>query len=180
MTNALPLRADLAQLKRQAKELLRAHQQGDTAICPSLRTLRQFATASDAEILAAPVKLHDVQFAIALRYGFSSWDALKQYIEQTAEAAGAVVQRQDGAVWIDGIPPLHWPESGRCTFIGAMQRALNRRGVPVDYVDLMGWSGDALPLQLRPPPLGLERHRRHAGLRPWPGSAECPRLHPTT
>lgn len=144
MTTSLPLRPDLAQLKRQAKELLRAHHHGDTAACSSLRTLRQFDMATDAAILAADIKLHDVQFAIALGYGFSSWDALKHHIEQSVASAGDVtVQRQDGAVWIDGIPPLRWPESGRCTFIGALQRALNRRGVPVDYVDLMGWSGAA-------------------------------------
>ncbi len=82
MTTLLPLQPDLAQLKRQAKELLRAHHHGDPTACPSLRTLRQFATASDAEILAAGLKLHDVQFALALGYGFSSWERLKHHIEQ--------------------------------------------------------------------------------------------------
>jgi len=62
--------------------LLHAHQQGDPAVCDILRRLRYFTTASPDEILSADVTLAEVQYALAQDYGFTSWRALKQYVEQ--------------------------------------------------------------------------------------------------
>lgn len=144
MTTNLPPRPDVGHLKRQAKSLLKSQQQGDAAACPVLRRLNRFSHASDAQILASDVKLNEVQFALALDYGFSSWNALKQHVEQsTIIGNDIVIHRHNGEVWIDGVPKLSWDNPGQCTFIGALLRALNRMGEPVGYDDLMGLSGAA-------------------------------------
>lgn len=140
MTTLLPERPDLGQLKRQAKDLFKAHQHGDASVCAVLRQLHRFDGSPDTDILTSDLKLHEVQFAIALDYGFSSWDALKHHIERIPSAK-PIVHRENGEVWIDGIPKLDWSNPGECTFIGALLRALNRIGEPINYIDLMGLSG---------------------------------------
>lgn len=144
MTTSLPLRPDLDHLKRQAKNLLKSHQRGDTGACPILRQLYRFSNASDAHILASELKLNEAQFALALDYGFSSWSALKHHVEQVSITGDeVVVHRREGEAWIDGIPKLNWSNPGACTFMGALTRALNRVGEPISYTDLMGFSGAA-------------------------------------
>lgn len=82
MTAYLPPRPDWGHLRREAKSLLKAQRQGDAAPCPILRHLHRFTNASDAEILASEMKLNEAQFALALEYNFSSWNALKHHVEQ--------------------------------------------------------------------------------------------------
>ena len=144
MTTNLPQRPDLGHIKHQAKNLLKAHQRGNADACPILRQLSRFNHASDAHILTSEMKLNEVQFALALNYGFSSWNALKHHVEQLAITSDEVViHRRDGEVWIDGIPKLDWSNPGSCTFIGSLLRVLNRIGEPITYADLMGLSGAA-------------------------------------
>ena len=76
----LPPTPSLKQLKHQAKDLLKAHKRGDSTCCDVLRALRRIAEASDAEILAADVSLSEAQYALALSYGFGSWDRLKEHM----------------------------------------------------------------------------------------------------
>jgi len=79
---SLPSRPSLENLKKQAKSLLHAHRQGDPSVCAVFRHLHRFSQASPEEILAAPVTLTEAQFCLAQQYGFTSWRALKQYVEQ--------------------------------------------------------------------------------------------------
>lgn len=74
----LPPRPDLAQLKHQAKDLLHAHQRKDASACSVLRRLRRFEGADDSAILAGPLALHEAQYALAMEYGFASWNAMKR------------------------------------------------------------------------------------------------------
>ncbi|MBS1702262.1 MAG: ankyrin repeat domain-containing protein [Armatimonadetes bacterium] len=69
MSEPLPERADVRQLRIQAKELLRALQNGD-----------QSADGLDP----AKVKLADAQRLIARKYGFSSWPKLVDQVETPA------------------------------------------------------------------------------------------------
>ena len=62
----LPERPDLDQLKRQAKELLHRWLTG---------------AARAPESIRGDPRLRDAQRAIALTYGFASWDALRVYVE---------------------------------------------------------------------------------------------------
>lgn len=66
----LPFPPDLDQLRRQARELLRAAAQGDNAALARLRAV------SDRVALSA------AQLAVAREYGFMSWPALKAAVER--------------------------------------------------------------------------------------------------
>ncbi len=81
MSNPAPVRLNLTQLKKQAKEILKAHHGGNRSVSSILRRLPRFATAQAEEILKAEVKLNDVQFALAREHGFRNWEHLKAYIE---------------------------------------------------------------------------------------------------
>jgi hypothetical protein len=80
MTPSLPANPSLRFLKEQAKDVLRAHKAGDSSSCQVLRKLRRFDAAADADILAAEVPLKEIQFALAMHYGFKSWDELKTHV----------------------------------------------------------------------------------------------------
>lgn len=68
----LPERANLEQLKKQAKALLHAAREKDPD------AIRRF------QILPAPVEgefaLHDAQSVVALEYGFKSWNELREHV----------------------------------------------------------------------------------------------------
>jgi ankyrin repeat protein len=66
----LPVRADLEQLRTQAKELLRAARDGDPD------TLARVHAVSDELVLAS------AQLALAREYGFPSWRRLKAEVER--------------------------------------------------------------------------------------------------
>jgi len=92
MPQSLHPNANLEVLKKQAKEILKAYKLADgsresgarTAYsCQTLRSLHRFAGRPDSEILEADIKLTDVQYALALQYGFESWQKLKQHVEST-------------------------------------------------------------------------------------------------
>lgn len=80
MTSSLPVRPSLDQLRHQAKDLLRSHRTGDAGSCEVLRAHHRFRGASDERILSAKVGLQDVQHAVALRYGFKSWNDMKRAV----------------------------------------------------------------------------------------------------
>jgi signal transduction histidine kinase len=82
MSKSLPPNPSVRQLKIQAKNLLKSHKNGDANVCETLKLLPRFTKATSKEILKADVSLKDVQFAIALSYGFENWKALKDHIER--------------------------------------------------------------------------------------------------
>src|SRR5215468_1862604 len=65
---------DLDQLKRQAKELLEAFRDGDTAASAEVGA---YFEGADRAIFA----LHDAQLVLARAYGFQSWPKLKAYVD---------------------------------------------------------------------------------------------------
>ncbi len=89
MIRPLSPHPDLAQLKRQAKELCKMQQQGDPAVCAILRQLRQFANLPDVAILQAPLTLAEAQYALAMEYGFPSWQALRRQVQLINSAVTA-------------------------------------------------------------------------------------------
>ena len=80
MTEPLSEKPSLEFLKKKAKETVRAHREGDAAVCSVLRKLRRFRESSDEDILSQDLSLRDVQFAIAMQYGFESWMKLRKHI----------------------------------------------------------------------------------------------------
>ncbi|MCK4671365.1 MAG: hypothetical protein KAT47_02410, partial [Candidatus Aegiribacteria sp.] len=71
MNRSLPTRPNLEHLKKEAKALLKAHQKGRSTVCEMLRSLHRFQEAEDHEILEANLSLNEVQYALAMDYGFS-------------------------------------------------------------------------------------------------------------
>jgi len=81
MTSTLPERPDIAQLRRRAKELLRAAKDGDTA-----------AQGRLASLAGDPVgpTLAEAQTAIAREFGFASWPKLRHAVAEAQEGAGGL------------------------------------------------------------------------------------------
>ena len=78
----LPDSPDLDQLRRQAKDLLRAARAADPTALARFRALPSLTQASDDELAQAPLALHDAQSAIAREHGFPSWNALRERVEE--------------------------------------------------------------------------------------------------
>ncbi len=89
----LPERPNLDQLKRQAKDLLRAARAHGATALQRFRILPAFANVPDADLARRPLALHDAQSAIAREYGFDSWKALHERVDElTLEFAAALDQ----------------------------------------------------------------------------------------
>jgi ankyrin repeat protein len=98
VTRTLPTRRmsdhpDLDQLKRQAKELLKAFLAGEPGAAAEVKAHYDRADP-------AAFALHDAQLAIARSYGFESWPKLKAYVDgvNVARLADAVRARDIAAV----------------------------------------------------------------------------------
>jgi len=75
---------NLENLKKQAKLILRWHREGHYPVAAQIRGyLPRFLNMSDAEILAASLKLSDAQELVARQQGFESWQALKTGLSKT-------------------------------------------------------------------------------------------------
>ena len=87
-SRSLPSRPDLAQQKKQAKELLRSFAAGDADALARVRAL-----LPDKQQIA----LADAQFVLAREYGFANWAALRQHIEAGAEPTASPMERMHDA-----------------------------------------------------------------------------------
>ena len=82
-TRTLPPRPDLAQLKLQAKELLRDHRAGKLSAAARIAANHpRFKGRSQKTILERPLLLADAQLVLAREYGFEKWAQLKDRIER--------------------------------------------------------------------------------------------------
>jgi ankyrin repeat protein len=85
----LPARPDLAQQKKQAKELLRSYDAGDPEAHERIR----------AELPDKPeIALADAQFVLAREYAFTDWASLARHIEASAESTRSPVERIHAAI----------------------------------------------------------------------------------
>jgi hypothetical protein len=104
---SLVSKPDLAQLKYQAKDLLKALAGRDRATAQRAREFHpQFHQKADAEIFTGPVSLSDAQTIIAREYGFRSWAALKRYVEKPTAAANTALsyyERIEDPVFLQGL-----------------------------------------------------------------------------
>ena len=78
----LPERANLEQLKKQAKNLLRAARAKEPEALQRFQAVLNLARAGSAEATVINLALHDAQFVIAREYGFKSWKELREEIEE--------------------------------------------------------------------------------------------------
>ena len=149
----IPPNVCLRQLKKQAKDLVKAHNRGEADVCSLLRNLKRFATASDREILAAEILLNEAQYALALHYGFTSWNALKAHIDALdAEIQAHPIQTDpDGGRVILGFETLDWggsPQRRANSTMEVFAAILRAMGQDMPYERLMGLSGQAFRIQV--------------------------------
>lgn len=135
MPRSLPPRPSLEYVRKEAKDLLAAHQSGDASACDVLRLHHRFQAASDADVLAAPVSLQEVQHALALDYGFKDWAQLRRQMrsERIRDAATleAVILRCEHEI----------PEYAGAGVPLAVTAALNHAGVDIDYMTFAAATG---------------------------------------
>lgn len=103
----LPERANLEQLKKQAKTLLHAAQNKDRTALERFRAIPALARLSIAELEGAQLALHDAQSVIAREYGCKSWKELREQVEDRSLSFAAAAD-----------------EFVRCATGGARARAL--------------------------------------------------------
>lgn len=103
----LPERANLEQLKKQAKSLLQAARANDPGALERFRILPPFAGKSIEELAGIGLALHDAQAVIAREHGFKSWNRLREHVEERSLSFAAAVD-----------------EFVRCATGGAAERAL--------------------------------------------------------
>lgn len=143
MSTSLPESPNLQNLSKRAKSILKAHRDGDPKVCDLLRRLHPFANASAETILAADIKLADVQFALALTYGFKSWTDLKQHLEAKA---GQPKQESVGPTGLELLGDGHQQDS----FSLALCAVAARLGRPIDYETVFALSTNAYALGIVP------------------------------
>jgi len=143
MKRLLPKVPHLDHFKNEAKALLKAHRDGDASVCETLRQLRRFGGASDEAILATHVKLTEVQFALALDYGYPSWAALRAIIPPGLPEDFAP-DAKPGALLLSDVPA---GGTGPDRVSAALAMLLEHTGALVDHVTVAGDLGLAFILQ---------------------------------
>ena len=82
-SSTLPARPNLEQLRKQAKDLLRAYRAGDPpALLRFRESLPGLAGVSDEQLGDLSLSLRDAQRVVAAEYGFDSWTQLKDHLNE--------------------------------------------------------------------------------------------------
>jgi ankyrin repeat protein len=122
-TRTLPFRPSLAQLRKQAKELLKSYRSGQQA---AVVEVEQFERNTDPTSFA----LADAQRVLARAYGFPSWTRLKQHVEGLTSAAliAAAAAGDVAAVrrLAEALPELIQPELAEFRDSALHRAVLNR------------------------------------------------------
>jgi Ankyrin repeats (3 copies) len=87
----LPERANLEQLKKQAKSLLHSAHEREPEALQRFHVLPALARLSAAELGGASLALHDAQSVIAREYGFKSWNELREHVQDRSLSFEAAV-----------------------------------------------------------------------------------------
>jgi ankyrin repeat protein len=91
MSQALPERPSLEQLKKQAKSLLHDAQAKDPAALARFRASPAFSSKSIAELASMSLALHDAQSVIAREHSFKSWNEMREHVEERSLSYAAAV-----------------------------------------------------------------------------------------
>ena len=95
MSKQLPPRPNLEQLKKQAKDLRKAHQSAAAEAAKQIREhLPRLADSSEEEIFAAEFSLQEAQHVIAGDYGFKNWNWLQAMVENDFDLLAKLSDRE--------------------------------------------------------------------------------------
>ena len=81
--------------------------------------------------------MHDAQFVLAREYGFASWPRLVEHFE--VQQSRERVRRENGRVWIEGVPRLRWgssPRGAQTLALASKVRALLEGRYNVSFEDV--------------------------------------------
>ena len=99
MSRALPRKPHIDSLKKQARQLLQAHREGQPESLRSIRTyMPHLGSLSDAAILQRPFTLQQAQCVLSREYGFSNWAELVRAVEIIRQAESAMLSQVDDAL----------------------------------------------------------------------------------
>ena len=151
MAKQLPRSPRIEFIKKEAKTLLKQQKRRDPDCLRSLRNLERFTLASENEIYNDNLNLSQVQFAVALDYGFKSWIKLEDHIRNKAQFPDQDPQDLIGPIspqiiWTPPGKPL-WHKGWMNGHIRGIELILNYLSIEVDYDTLMGDSGQAFIMQ---------------------------------
>jgi ankyrin repeat protein len=90
-SQGLPERANIEQLKKQAKSLLHAARAKDPSALQRFQALPTLTRKSVGELGSMDLALHDAQSVIAREYGFKSWNQLREHVEERSLSFAAAV-----------------------------------------------------------------------------------------
>lgn len=145
MTRILPPQPNLNHLKNEAKALSKSHKKGQASACKTLRLLKRFGGQTDEQVLAADdLALHEAQFALAMDYGFKSWDDLREHVLSLAPRAESENKPHAGAFLLEN-SPAGLNNTNR--FGTGLRMLLNYCGAGCNYSTIMGDTGLAFILQ---------------------------------
>lgn len=136
MTSQLPPRADFGQLRKQARDLQKAHRESNASCAAILGLLRRFDGKDTGAILAADVSLAQIQFALAMEYGFESWAALKRHVSDIRAALDHTVDQTVDQTNFAGAEQAHYGKVRDSLLLPDDQRAIvvSDRISAFDYV----------------------------------------------
>ena len=99
MSRALPRKPHIDSLKKQARQLLQAHREGQPESLCSIRTyMPHLGSLSDEAILQRPFTLQQAQCVLSREYGFSNWAELVRAVEIIRQAESAMLSQVDAAL----------------------------------------------------------------------------------
>jgi Lon protease-like protein len=107
---SLPANPNLANLKKRAKQLVRAHRAGNIeALDPRAAVEPPVQSSKLRQVARDPFSLCEAQLMLARQYGFSSWPKLSQHIEAIAldpssESAEATIPGEIPEAFSGGVP----------------------------------------------------------------------------
>ena len=106
MSRALPRKPHLESLRKQARQLVRAHRAAEPEAIERIRQhIPRLRQASDAVILQEPFSLQAAQCVLAREYGFSNWSSLGEAVDVVRQAEAAMLAEVDDCLRRD--QPIH-------------------------------------------------------------------------
>lgn len=126
-TKPVPSHPSLEQYRKQAKDLVKAHNSAAPDAMERIRTFHPaFAKSSPQEVSPRRFQLSGAQLVIAREHGFEGWAKFKAYIEALTFKRKALLANDPSAVFLEAacIPMGGWHSSGT---LEAAQARLGQR-----------------------------------------------------